>query len=355
MADILVIDNDKHIIRLMTEILTKENHKVDYALKGSEAVKLINHKEYDVSFIDLDLPDIDGLTVLKNLRQISPLTAPVIITGQCDINWAIESIKTGIYEFVKKPFDIDDIIKITDKALIEKSKMVSSGYVYKDSPVTIQPDKKKRAFKLAIDTIILTAALLFGFLAQQKIFTWQGLPLFWSVKEIVYLLLSFACCHIYLSSRSNSRINYHRHNNPMRDDLKNLTYSYIIFAAIMFFATNFYEARLALFTGYLLGIIGLRLPRADLASRAARLSLPGKEGSRSLTFKIPSLKIKTTARKNAGYSGESVNEEDNIHGESNNEPCLEYKQKLNGKSSLIEDYKGKRSMVKRSRKLQQQI
>lgn len=285
MSNILVIDNNEHISSLVKDILANNNYNVDCAYNGLSALNLIDQNEYELIFVDLDLPDTNGLNLINRIRETSPNTMTIIISAHYDFDCAIESIKAGVYQYIKKPFDIDEISKVAETAIEERKRMVSSGYVYKYKDQNDKQNMIKNIVRFSLIATIAALALLSGFIMQKQIYNWQRIPSFWGNKEIMYLLLSFVCCYGFISIAFYRRICYSGKINHYISNLKYLTFSYILFMAIMYIATTLYEARLAIFIGYGLGVVGLYINDLVLIPRIMKLLSSKHEGSRKLIIK----------------------------------------------------------------------
>ncbi len=113
---ILVIDDEKSIRRLMQKELTSSRREVVVAGGAAQAIDLIRSHWFDVVVLDLLLPDTTDLDLLIEIRDLSPHTEVIMITGHGDINNAVEAMKLGAYDFIPKPFNLDRIEQVVEKA-----------------------------------------------------------------------------------------------------------------------------------------------------------------------------------------------------------------------------------------------
>ncbi len=120
---ILVIDDEKYIRNSMQEILMDEGYAVDVAVDGSEGVEMLLKEHYDVVFCDIKMPVMDGMEVLAKINEAQIETAVVMISGHGDIDTAVECIKSGAFDFIQKPLDLNRIL-ITVKNATEKAVLV---------------------------------------------------------------------------------------------------------------------------------------------------------------------------------------------------------------------------------------
>ncbi|MCK5306011.1 MAG: response regulator [Candidatus Omnitrophica bacterium] len=114
---ILVVDDDKVLCRSFKDVLELDGYKVITAETRVLALKAVGKTPPDVILVDIRLPDGDGLDLIKEIKQIIPDVLPIIITGYGSLESAIEAIKTGIYGYILKPFDVEAVKKIIKKAI----------------------------------------------------------------------------------------------------------------------------------------------------------------------------------------------------------------------------------------------
>ncbi len=121
-ARVLVID-DEAIVRVSCErVLKPEGYDVVVTSRGDEAIELLEKENFDIVLTDLKMPDMDGLEVLKTIKQKWPDIQVIIITGYGTISTAVQAIKLGAYEYIEKPFTPEDILKVVREALREREK-----------------------------------------------------------------------------------------------------------------------------------------------------------------------------------------------------------------------------------------
>ncbi|MFK8046715.1 MAG: sigma-54-dependent transcriptional regulator [Crocinitomicaceae bacterium] len=130
MTKILIIDDESSIRRTLKEILEFENYKVDAAEDGKAGLKAATEKEYDVIFCDIKMPQMDGLEVLTELKKAGVTTPVIMISGHGNIETAVDSIKTGAYDFIEKPLDLNRIL-VTIKNALDKASLVQETTVLK--------------------------------------------------------------------------------------------------------------------------------------------------------------------------------------------------------------------------------
>ena len=114
---VLVVDDEPNILKTLTLGLEAAGFKVNGFGNPLDALDSLAEASYDIAFIDLMMQPIDGMQFLKEIRQKSPLTTPVMITAHGSIDSAVEAIKNGAFDFLQKPFDLKELQVFTSKVL----------------------------------------------------------------------------------------------------------------------------------------------------------------------------------------------------------------------------------------------
>lgn len=122
MVKILIIEDDAAFNALLKTWLSKAGYKAESVLSAGEAMKTIQARVYDIVLLDLRLPDTEGLTLLKWIREISPDSVVFMMTGYADIHTAVQAIRLGAADYLEKPVDpvmlkekIEEVIKKKDR------------------------------------------------------------------------------------------------------------------------------------------------------------------------------------------------------------------------------------------------
>lgn len=118
---ILVIDDEEFIRINLKDIFTSENYSVDLADIGAKGLQAIKDNQYDLAFLDINLPDMNGIDLLKEIKLIDPDLLVIVITGYASVESAVNALKLGAYDYIKKPFKADAIKLITKLALETQS------------------------------------------------------------------------------------------------------------------------------------------------------------------------------------------------------------------------------------------
>jgi len=123
---ILVVDDDMVAAELLSEVLVREGYDVKITTEGREAVRLGEKEFFDIVITDLKMPDFSGLEVLKAFSQASPSSVVIVITAFGSFDTAMDAIKNGAYDYMVKPFRIDEI-KSKVKRCVEQQKVLSKS------------------------------------------------------------------------------------------------------------------------------------------------------------------------------------------------------------------------------------
>ncbi len=117
---ILVVDDEVNVLLTMTSILQQEGYDVDGVRDGASAIKAIRERYYDLVLTDLNMPGVDGLAVLAEVRKRSPATVTLMITGYGSVESAIEAVQLGAYEYLLKPTEVADLKQAVRRSLERK-------------------------------------------------------------------------------------------------------------------------------------------------------------------------------------------------------------------------------------------
>jgi len=116
-AKIFIIDDEESIRDSCSQVLTKDGYSVRTAADGREAVNILNESRFDIILLDLKLPGIPGIKILKKITNSTPEVPVIIITGFASIESAVNTIKQGAFDYLAKPFSPEELRTIVKKAL----------------------------------------------------------------------------------------------------------------------------------------------------------------------------------------------------------------------------------------------
>jgi DNA-binding NtrC family response regulator len=142
MATILVVDDELGIRALLSEILTDEGHTVEVAQNAVEARASRERTRPDLVLLDIWMPDVDGITLLKEWGATSMLTMPVIMmSGHGTIDTAVEATKFGAMAFLEKPVTLQKLLRAVEQGLAKPSAQRSATVAnssHVDTPLTVE-------------------------------------------------------------------------------------------------------------------------------------------------------------------------------------------------------------------------
>ncbi|MBU0988456.1 MAG: response regulator [Proteobacteria bacterium] len=113
---ILLIDDEEDFVKMLSERLRTRNLESDIALNGEQALELVVNQVPDVMILDLKMPGLDGMEVLRHVKTTYPDVEIIILTGHYSLEDRIEALVLGAYEFLEKPVDIDHLINTIKQA-----------------------------------------------------------------------------------------------------------------------------------------------------------------------------------------------------------------------------------------------
>lgn len=115
---ILIVEDEKILADSMALYLERHAYATAVAYAGEESLQLAEENSPEVMVVDIHLPGIDGLEVLRRIREASPSTEVVMITAYASITTAVEAMKCGAFHYLSKPLDLVDLSAVVAKALI---------------------------------------------------------------------------------------------------------------------------------------------------------------------------------------------------------------------------------------------
>jgi len=113
---ILVIDDEEYMRDSCRQMLSRRGHKVEIAEDGNQSLKIMADRDFDIVILDLKMPGISGMEVLKRIRSDTPETIVIVITGYATVESAVQAMKLGAYDFLPKPFNPDELNAIIKRA-----------------------------------------------------------------------------------------------------------------------------------------------------------------------------------------------------------------------------------------------
>ena len=120
-ATILIVDDESLPRKNLARLLESEDYHVYEAENGDEAIDIINKLDFDLILSDLKMPGTDGLGILRHVRNVSPQTMFILMTGYASVDSAVEAFRMGAYDYILKPVVIEDVLQKVNRLLQYKS------------------------------------------------------------------------------------------------------------------------------------------------------------------------------------------------------------------------------------------
>lgn len=135
---LLIVDDEKNVCRLIEKIFTNEGLITHKAFSGESALKLIDSTRVDIVISDMKMPGMDGITLLKKIKDIDPSIKVIMITAFATVETAVEALKIGASDYITKPFDIHEVISCVKNIIESSAKIDIISDVHDDKPDKIE-------------------------------------------------------------------------------------------------------------------------------------------------------------------------------------------------------------------------
>jgi UDP-3-O-acyl N-acetylglucosamine deacetylase len=122
---ILVVDDEDRVVKSVAGVLEDEGFRVITAKSGEEALAIFRQEEPDVTLLDIWMPGMDGIEVLKRLKWISPDCQVVMISGHATISTAMAAVKLGAFDFIEKPLSLDILLRTVRRAIDHRRELLT--------------------------------------------------------------------------------------------------------------------------------------------------------------------------------------------------------------------------------------
>ncbi len=132
MADpvhILVVDDDPAVRDVLSEGLSSSGYRCDTAQDGAEALRKVQDDSFQLVVSDIDMPEMDGMQLLQEIKKVRPDTEIIMVTGVLDVETAIQSMRLGASDYLTKPFILAEV-RITVERALEKQRLIRENREY---------------------------------------------------------------------------------------------------------------------------------------------------------------------------------------------------------------------------------
>jgi DNA-binding NtrC family response regulator len=119
-GEILVVDDDARMRELIAKVLAREGYAVRSLPRVWEVLQALEDGPVDLVISDIRMPEMDGLTLLQEVKRVAPETSVLLMTAFGSIDTAVQAIKAGAYDYLTKPFKMDEVIVVVRRAMEER-------------------------------------------------------------------------------------------------------------------------------------------------------------------------------------------------------------------------------------------
>ncbi len=137
---ILIVDDEEPIRRLLSKELSRKGYHADTAENGSIALKKLVDSSFDIVLLDIVMPEMDGRSMLKRLKNDPASPAIIVLTGKATVETAVESMKDGAYDYLTKPYKLDELTKVINRAYEQRKLIIENRLLQKELARRETPD-----------------------------------------------------------------------------------------------------------------------------------------------------------------------------------------------------------------------
>lgn len=149
-ANILIVDDEPQIAEMISASLNTHGYSTVVAYSGEEGVAKVGAEKFDLAVMDIQMPGIDGITALGEMKKVDPEIEVIIATGHGTMGTAIQSMRKGAFDYIHKPFEIKELFTVVERAL-EKKKF---NDITKAIFSTIRPEEQLRVIIDSVTRIL---------------------------------------------------------------------------------------------------------------------------------------------------------------------------------------------------------
>lgn len=157
---ILLVEDELSVGKGLQMILREEGYSVNLASNGKSALDEFTGKPFDLVVADLRLPDIDGMDVVKHVKQSRPEIAVIVITGYASVSSAVTAMKMGVFDYLPKPFTEEEFKEAVQAALKDRQQAPSQELLHKEQASLIQRREVIRVLERAAEEELFARELM---------------------------------------------------------------------------------------------------------------------------------------------------------------------------------------------------
>lgn len=139
--NILIVDDEESMRDSLKQMLNRKFLNIDLAENGDVGLKIMQNKSFDIVILDLKMPGISGMEVLKKIKLNYPDAIVIVITGYATVESAVEAMKLGAYDFLPKPFTPEEINSIISRAIDKRKLEIENIYLHEQLKICIEMDE----------------------------------------------------------------------------------------------------------------------------------------------------------------------------------------------------------------------
>ena len=121
MIRVLLVDDEEEFVETLAQRLEVRDFDVSTATSGADALEKVENEELDVVILDVQMPGVDGVEVLRRIKRSKPLTEVIMLTGHATVQTAIDGMKLGAFDFLLKPAETEELVEKVNRAFGRKA------------------------------------------------------------------------------------------------------------------------------------------------------------------------------------------------------------------------------------------
>ena len=125
-VSVLVVDDEKNIRSTLADILAGEGYQVTTADTGEKAIRLCHRRGFDVVLLDVRMPEVDGVALLREIRAIDSDVCVIVMTAYPSVESAVDTMKADAFDYLRKPFELEQLRSVIQRAIREKGLMIDA-------------------------------------------------------------------------------------------------------------------------------------------------------------------------------------------------------------------------------------
>jgi DNA-binding NtrC family response regulator len=118
---VLLVDDEEEFVETLAQRLEVRDFEVTTAFNGADALERLEREDVDLVVLDLQMPGVDGISVLRSIKDLKPLVEVIMLTGHATVETAIEGMKLGAFDFLIKPTETEELVEKINRAFGRKS------------------------------------------------------------------------------------------------------------------------------------------------------------------------------------------------------------------------------------------